>query len=160
MNVGSATRRYLPVGVTARRKLCFVFIRTKGENLPCVAEKEGATTTTRKGGEKEEEKEKGTSRPDTSAINPFRCETFESKGKFRWWNRPSCRRRICLYTLDIVLSQKCLKTGLTGRYADSSYTKESRCPADPVDRVSRRTRCLANNVSSRTNNFRISALIL
>lgn len=86
MNVGSATRRYLPVGVTARRKLRR-FYSNEGRKSSG-AEKEGATTTMGTKGEKETGKGKETSRPDTSAINPFRCGTFESKGKFRWRTGP------------------------------------------------------------------------
>jgi len=45
MNVGSA-RRYLPVGVTARRKLRRFYSNEGRKSSMCLAEKEGATTTT------------------------------------------------------------------------------------------------------------------
>lgn len=88
MNVGSATRRYLPVGVTARRKL-HRFYSNEGRKSSVCRRERGSDDDVDDDdgnvkGEKEKEKEKETSRPDTSAINPFRCETFESKGKFRW----------------------------------------------------------------------------
>ena len=105
MNVGSATRRYLPVGVTARRKLRCFYLNEERNSSICPGEKGSNDDDDDDGnvkGEKEKKKEKEASRPDTSVINPFRYETFESKG-FVGALVPA-RRRICLYTLDIVLS--------------------------------------------------------
>lgn len=86
MNVGSATRRYLPVGVTARRKLRRFYSYEGRNSSMCPGEKGSDDDDDDRNvkGEKEKKKEKEASRPDTSVINPFRCETFESKGKFRW----------------------------------------------------------------------------
>lgn len=71
----------------------FLFERREKIFRVSCAEKEGVTTTngneSREGKERRKEKRgKETSRPDTSAINPFRCETFESESKFRWRTGP------------------------------------------------------------------------
>jgi len=57
MNVGSA-RRYLPVGVTARRKLRRFYSNEGRKSSMCLAEKEGATTTTTIKEERRKRKEK------------------------------------------------------------------------------------------------------
>lgn len=57
MNVGSATRRYLPVGVTARRKLCR-FYSNEGRKSSVCRRKRGSNEDDEKGGREKEKKRK------------------------------------------------------------------------------------------------------
>lgn len=52
------------------------------------------------------------------AINPFRCETFESKSKFHSGSAALSSVAASAAPLDIVLSQKYLKTGRTRHSAE------------------------------------------
>jgi len=104
MNVGSATRRYLPVGMTARRKLRCFYLNEGRNSSMCPGEKgsnddddDDNDNDENVKGEKEKKKEKEASRSDTSVINPFRYETFESKGKFRWSPRTSAAPHLLVH---------------------------------------------------------------
>lgn len=140
MNVGGATRRYLPADVTARRKLRRFY--SNGER-----EKNFRLSRRRKREKKRNERtneKKGRAVRDTFAINPFRYKTFESKGKFCLEGIP--RASHLPRALDIVLSQKCLKTGLTGRYAADSPTRKKKPLSGRSGRSCFPRRCSANNI--------------